>query len=103
MPDERHALPDDPLVQYWDELIQGAEPASIDLDPEVVATIQRLESLDDAPAPIPAFVARLREDLMASSESTSPRASTFDFALTSSLNGQATWPVPERLPHRRLF
>jgi sugar lactone lactonase YvrE len=103
MPDEPHALPDDPLIQYWDELIQGAKPASIDLDPEVVATIRRWESLDDAPAPIPAFVTRLREELIASSESTHPQASTFDFALTSSLNGLATWPVPERLLHRRLF
>src|SRR5215204_4344371 len=97
MPDERHALLDDPLVKYWDALVQGAQPASTGLDPAVVDAIRLLGSHDDAPAPTPAFVTRLREELMETAPDIRPGSSTLDFLLVSAPNGRVAWPLPRLL------
>lgn len=102
MPEKRHVLPDDSLIQYWDDLIQGKQPAPVTLDPAVIATILRVASLDDAPAPTPAFVRRLREELMEATPQAGPGWSAGDLISTPSVNGRSTRPAPMRLPIRRL-
>ncbi len=97
MPDERHALPDDLLVRYWDDLVQGAQPDSTDLDPALVDAIRRLGSRDDAPPPTPAFVTRLREELMETAPGFRPGSSTLHFLLVSAPNGRVAWPLPRLL------
>lgn len=63
--DRRPSPSDDRAARYWDDLVQGHAADTDGLDSDVVATIQALHALDDSPDPDPAFVARLRDDLLA--------------------------------------
>jgi hypothetical protein len=64
---DRRDLPQAQSIdRYWDEVFQG-EPAGSDLgtlDPDLVATVQRVHALDAAPTADPAFGARLWAELM---------------------------------------
>ena len=52
------------LRRFWDEVAAGRPAAPGDLDPEIIETIRWLRTLDDGPAPDPAYAARLKERLM---------------------------------------
>jgi hypothetical protein len=58
---ERHV---DPLGRYWNEVVAGEPAAPTDLDPDLAATVRRVQALGSSPVPDPAFAAHLWEDLM---------------------------------------
>jgi hypothetical protein len=54
------------LRDHWDALVTGGASAPGDLDPNLAETVRRLHALYQPPAPDPAFVGKLEEELMAS-------------------------------------
>lgn len=63
----------DAVNAYWNALARDAFGLPENIEPSLVATIQRLRLADDGPAPDPAFLQRLEQDLVAG---TMPRRST---------------------------
>jgi DNA-binding beta-propeller fold protein YncE len=61
---DRRAGMDEASDRFWDQASQGRAHAAGDLDPADAATIRYLHSHDDRPAPNPAFIRQLREELM---------------------------------------
>lgn len=61
------------LERYWDAAVRGHPPPPVDLDPALADAVRRLHAGDDSPAPDPAFLARLEEDLMQHTRTVSPQ------------------------------
>ena len=67
MPDREHRDPslEIALDRYWNTVLAGAaDPPSEAIDPDLVATVQRVHALDVAPSLSPTFASTLWEDLM---------------------------------------
>ena len=95
----------DALDRYWDDLVrdqdQPARPKA--LDPALAAAVRGFHVARDVDGPSPAFVARLREDLMPTSAVPS-RA--FLGPVSGAANGRVPWsrppaPVPPPVAVRR--
>ncbi|MEA2595606.1 MAG: hypothetical protein QOF01_2075 [Thermomicrobiales bacterium] len=82
--------------RYWDAAVRG-EPPDVAIDPALAEAIARVHDLDDAPAPDPAFVARLEDALVHSVVLASSGVTT----RTHGPNGTAA-PPPLRQPALRL-
>ncbi|MDI3340943.1 MAG: hypothetical protein QJR03_10475 [Sphaerobacter sp.] len=62
---QREREPMDALDRYWDALVAGETGDDDALDPALAAAVRELHARDDAPAPDPAFRARLGQRLAA--------------------------------------
>ena len=89
----------DELQRVWDAVLRGEPAAAGDLDPGLTETIRRLRACDRVPPLDPAFVRRLREDLMQGHGF----ASTIDLGRDATVhpNGRAE-PPPRPRPAVRL-
>ena len=89
MPEHRHDPAQGDAVEsigrYWNALVDG-QPLPADLEPSLAGTIQRLERIAGSPAPSPAFVTRLREDLLHAATAPTP----LSVMALPSLNGRVS-------------
>ena len=83
----------DPLGDFWNEVVAGRPATPDDLDPDLAATVRRLQADGTAPAPDPAFAARLCGNLMSQSFSARPTLLSPDSVPPAPPNGRPTSPA----------
>ena len=63
---------EDEVRDYWDALVAGESDLSAEIDPTLAETIRRFQTLDDAPAPDPALIGAIWQQLTGEPLSTAP-------------------------------